>query len=528
MLIRDNEMTQRDLHNSSTPECVLSLVCRLMKIQESDQVADFGSGTGSFFLKAFEFERGAEYSGFDPIYEDNKNLLADVKGKMPKGIHAIFSSDSMFKLEKNLKFDKIFSHYPFGQTIRHLSDEENSSYKKLLNMEQEKIERTSSADWVYNAVLLSHLKEEGKAFAIMTNGGTFNATDSAIRKTFVENGWIEAVISLPDYLFYHTSIPTTLIVLSRNNTQVKMVDASAFCERSRRFNVISEEHIETIIDLIENGGDQAVCIPIDKLTKDYSLDPKRYLLQRSIKVDGDPLASFIRENGCQSGIVRGLSIKAEDLDRVHSEETTGYVYVSLGAIRDGGIELNLAGLRDPHFTEKHEELKGIDFSSFLQAAGKELNEKSNLVYLNPDRFIDAGFFLKKDENAFAEFGDILISKNAPFRVGILTEEDFGNERPKIIANGNTYIVRVDPNMIDPYYLLAFLASSEAEKQMRSVSVGAVLPTLSVGALKNLRIPRKSKEEERMIGQKYRETQDSLRVTYFCLAAAQHEMEAIFN
>ena len=59
------------------------------------------------------------------------------------------------------------------------------------------------------------MKESGKAVAIMTNGATWNSSDKKIRKFFIENGYVEAVISLPAKLFNGFAIPTTLIVFSK-------------------------------------------------------------------------------------------------------------------------------------------------------------------------------------------------------------------------------------------------------------------------------------------------------------------------
>ena len=58
----------------------------------------------------------------------------------------------------------------------------------------------------------------------MTNGSVSNITDMKIKKYFIENGYIETIISLPANLFNSTTIPTTLMVLSKNNKKVRMVE----------------------------------------------------------------------------------------------------------------------------------------------------------------------------------------------------------------------------------------------------------------------------------------------------------------
>lgn len=63
---------------------------------------------------------------------------------------------------------------------------------------------------------MRHLKEEGKAVVTSSNGLTWNGGISkAIRERIVKLGWLEAVISLPANLYSTTSIPTSILVLSK-------------------------------------------------------------------------------------------------------------------------------------------------------------------------------------------------------------------------------------------------------------------------------------------------------------------------
>ena len=59
----------------------------------------------------------------------------------------------------------------------------------------------------------------------MNNAGLYKLPDAEYRKLLVDNGLIEAVISLPEKIFApYTSIPVTLLVLSRNNKQIKFIN----------------------------------------------------------------------------------------------------------------------------------------------------------------------------------------------------------------------------------------------------------------------------------------------------------------
>ena len=54
----------------------------------------------------------------------------------------------------------------------------------------------------------------------MSQRALINSIDTEIRKYFIENGFIEAIISLPERIFFETGIKTSLVVLSRDNSKL--------------------------------------------------------------------------------------------------------------------------------------------------------------------------------------------------------------------------------------------------------------------------------------------------------------------
>lgn len=107
---------------------------------------------------------------------------------------------------------------------------------------------------------LSKLKETGR-MAIVHNGsalfsGKPGTGASLIRQYVIENDWLEAIVQLPNDLFYNTGISTYVWVLTKNKSverqgQVQLIDASKMFEK-RRKNIgekrvdISEECREII------------------------------------------------------------------------------------------------------------------------------------------------------------------------------------------------------------------------------------------------------------------------------------------
>src|SRR6478752_1249855 len=76
--------------------------------------------------------------------------------------------------------------------------------------------------------MLSKMKSssrEGSRLAIVFNGsplftGAAGSGESEIRRWILENDWLEAVVALPDQLFYNTGISTYFWILSNRKASV--------------------------------------------------------------------------------------------------------------------------------------------------------------------------------------------------------------------------------------------------------------------------------------------------------------------
>ena len=85
-----------------------------------------------------------------------------------------------------------------------------------------KLAPKSKADFAFIMHSLNHLSNKGRA-AIVCFPGIFyrGGAEKTIRQYLVDNNFVEAVISLPDNLFFGTSIATTILVLAKNKLENK-------------------------------------------------------------------------------------------------------------------------------------------------------------------------------------------------------------------------------------------------------------------------------------------------------------------
>lgn len=108
----------------------------------------------------------------------------------------------------------------------------------------------SKADMAFIMHCLSWLATNGTAAIVCFPGIMYRGgAEQKIRKYLVDNNFVDAVIQLPDNLFFGTSIATNILVLkkSKNTDNVLFVDASKQFVKVTNSNKLTDENIETIL-----------------------------------------------------------------------------------------------------------------------------------------------------------------------------------------------------------------------------------------------------------------------------------------
>ena len=468
-LIMDSE----DKGTFSTPLSIIKLSNKLLNINAEDSVADIGCGNGNFSLAAALEENNARYFAYD-INEYSvvmANIVFDLMDVVVEG-----NCCDVFSLVQNdhiRKFDKIFANYPFGLKVKSLG--EGKEYFNVLTRQYPDISTTTSSDWIFNSLLCDLMKNNGKAVAVMTNGSTWNSIDTPIRKHFVERRLVETVISLPGRMFSNAAIPTTIIVLSKNNEKVRMIDATKLYQQGRRQNELSDENIETIIGALNTDSEFSRMVTLDELREnEYVLNLSRYFKETVDFENGVPFERVIKS------ITRGAQCTASQLDELVSDKETNMHYLMLGNIHNGLIDENLPCI----------------------AKIEEKQEK---------------YCLKNNS--------LILSKNGyPYKVAVAKV----CEGQRILANGNLYIIELDEEVANPYYIKAFLVSELGTTALKSITVGATIPNIGVDKLKKLIIPLPSMEEQDRIAGKYQSALDEVLELKQRLVLATEKLQHIFD
>ena len=121
--------------------------------------------------------------------------------------------------------------------------------------------RINDGSFLFLQHMIAKMKPEGSRLAIVFNGsplftGDAGSGESNIRRWIIESDWLEAIVALPDQLFYNTGISTYFwIVTNRKRPErqgkVQLIDATGFSQKMRKSlgnkrNEISDDQIAEI------------------------------------------------------------------------------------------------------------------------------------------------------------------------------------------------------------------------------------------------------------------------------------------
>lgn len=180
----------------------------------------------------------------------------------------------------------------------------------------------SKADLAFIMHCLSWLAPNGTAAIVCFPGVLYRGgAENKIRKYLVDNNYIDAIIQLPENLFFGTSITTCIMVLkrSKSDNSILFIDASKEFVKSGNKNKLTRENIQTILNAyIERKDKEYFCRLVphgDIAENDYNLSVSVYVEPEDTteKIDIVKLNAEIEE------IVARQKTLRDEIDRIIKE-----------------------------------------------------------------------------------------------------------------------------------------------------------------------------------------------------------------
>ena len=180
----------------------------------------------------------------------------------------------------------------------------------------------SKADLAFIMHSLAFLATNGTAAIVCFPGIMYRGgAEKKIRQYLVDNNYVDAVIQLPDNLFFGTSIATCIMVMKKGkrDNAVLFVDASEECVKVTNNNRLTDENIDRILALCKDRKDvqhKARLVHHDEIAEnDFNLSVSTYVEQKDTreKVDIVKLEAELKEI-----VAREAKLRAE-IDKIVKE-----------------------------------------------------------------------------------------------------------------------------------------------------------------------------------------------------------------
>lgn len=163
----------------------------------------------------------------------------------------------------------------------------------------------SKADLAFIMHSLAFLATNGTAAIVCFPGIMYRGgAERKIRQYLVDNNYVDAVIQLPDNLFFGTSIATCIMVMKKGkrDNAVLFVDASEECVKVTNNNKLTEDNIKSILSLVEERKEKVEhrsrLVHRDEIAEnDFNLSVSTYVEQKDTreKVDIVKLEAELKE-----------------------------------------------------------------------------------------------------------------------------------------------------------------------------------------------------------------------------------------
>lgn len=252
-----------------TPRHVVHLLVKILEPRPGDTVVDPACGSGGMLVETVGAVREA---GGNPdtlrLHGQEINLTTSAIAKMNLYLHGLedftirrgdtFREPRFLDRGKLQTFDVVIANPPFSLQNWGAKEWGKDPYGRVLC----DVPPAKNGDYAWIQHMIASMKEDtGRVGVVMPHGVLFRGgKEGAIRQCLLEKDLLEAVIGLPNNLFYSTSIPVCLLIWRKSKPverqgKVLFVDASARFKPGKNQNTMDDDDIKTIHAAYAKGED---------------------------------------------------------------------------------------------------------------------------------------------------------------------------------------------------------------------------------------------------------------------------------
>ena len=276
-----------------TPPEVSDLLSILLAPQEGDTICDPACGSGSLLMKCGKQiqknNKGSkQYALFGQEAIGSTWSLAKMNMFLHgEDNHRIEWGDTIRnpKLQDSngglLHFDVVTANPPFSLDKWGHDNAGDDTWGRF----ERGIPPKTKGDYAFILHMIETLKPQtGRMGVVVPHGVLFRgAAEGKIRTKLIEENLLDAVIGLPEKLFFGTGIPAAILIFKKHKdtNDVLFIDASSEFQSGKNQNKLTEEHLQKIVDTYFNREvveKYSFLANLDEIKEnDYNLNIPRYV-----------------------------------------------------------------------------------------------------------------------------------------------------------------------------------------------------------------------------------------------------------
>lgn len=240
-----------------TPPEVSDLIAELLDPQIGDSICDPACGSGSLLMKCGRKVQQNHQSKNYALYGQEAIGSTWSLAKMNMFLHSednhriewgdtIRNPKLTDKQGKLLKFDIVTANPPFSLDKWGYEEAGQDRFQRF----SRGLPPKTKGDYAFISHMIETLKNDtGRMGVVVPHGVLFRgAAEGKIRQKLIEENLLDAVIGLPEKLFYGTGIPAAILIFRKDKTDdsVLFIDASQEFKAGKNQNTLTSENIAKI------------------------------------------------------------------------------------------------------------------------------------------------------------------------------------------------------------------------------------------------------------------------------------------
>lgn len=270
-----------------TPQEVSKILAKIVTTgkQKLKTVYDPTCGSGSLLLRV-----AREVKDVAMFYGQEMNRTTYNLARMNMILHGVHYRKFNIKQEDTLEYPQHIDDLPFEAIVANPPFSANWSANPIFTSDDRfsqygKLAPASKADFAFVQHMIYHLAENGTMAIVLPHGALFRGgAEQHIRKYLIENkNYLDAIIGLPEKIFFGTDIPTCIMVFKKcreNPNDVVFIDASQHYAKGTQ-NYLRQEDIDKVINTYQNRIKEEKYSFVASLEQirenDYNLNIPRYV-----------------------------------------------------------------------------------------------------------------------------------------------------------------------------------------------------------------------------------------------------------